>query len=216
MSRLLGQAKFVSRQAAVVASFAVALGGAQLTLAQGTYLAPLLGERPTWMPEIPLSPTAVANGVVRSWDQRIEFVSVNVQNNPAFGGSGIPNGTGLPLGSGGDLGDQRFIGRGSVVQPFRIARFETSTQHWAEFVTAARQVQFATGSFGHALEPANAVIVGTPGIPGRFRAAPTPEAASAGGVDWRTAAMYCNWLHNDRAITRDAFLSGAHEVSTFA
>jgi formylglycine-generating enzyme required for sulfatase activity len=37
----------------------------------------------------------------------------------------------------------------------------------------------------------------------------------AGDVSWRMAAMYCNWLHNDRRSDRDAFLSGAYDVSTF-
>jgi hypothetical protein len=34
-------------------------------------------------------------------------------------------------------------------------------------------------------------------------------------MTWRTAAIYCNWLHNDKGTTRDAFMGGAYEVSTF-
>ncbi len=36
-----------------------------------------------------------------------------------------------------------------------------------------------------------------------------------GGITWRTAAVYCNWLHNGKGTNREAFLSGAYDVSTF-
>jgi len=36
-----------------------------------------------------------------------------------------------------------------------------------------------------------------------------------GGVNWRTCAIYCNWLHNGKAANREAFLDGAYDVSTF-
>lgn len=34
-------------------------------------------------------------------------------------------------------------------------------------------------------------------------------------MSWRMAATYCNWLHNDRAMTREAFESGAYDTRTF-
>jgi hypothetical protein len=37
-----------------------------------------------------------------------------------------------------------------------------------------------------------------------------------GGISWRTAAIYCNWLHNNKATNREAFLTGAYDASTFA
>jgi hypothetical protein len=37
----------------------------------------------------------------------------------------------------------------------------------------------------------------------------------ANGIDWRTSAMYCNWLTNDKRSDRAAFMSGAYDVSTF-
>ena len=36
-----------------------------------------------------------------------------------------------------------------------------------------------------------------------------------GDISWRMAAMYCNWLHNDKSSNREAFLSGAYDTSTF-
>jgi formylglycine-generating enzyme required for sulfatase activity len=39
---------------------------------------------------------------------------------------------------------------------------------------------------------------------------------AVGGITWRTAAIYCNWLHNGKGTSRDALLSGAYDVSTFS
>jgi hypothetical protein len=36
-----------------------------------------------------------------------------------------------------------------------------------------------------------------------------------GNISRRNAAMYCNWLHNDKSTDRSAFLDGAYDVSTF-
>jgi formylglycine-generating enzyme required for sulfatase activity len=35
-------------------------------------------------------------------------------------------------------------------------------------------------------------------------------------VSWRTAAIYCNWLHNGKSTDAAAFMSGAYDVSTFS
>jgi hypothetical protein len=34
-------------------------------------------------------------------------------------------------------------------------------------------------------------------------------------MGWRWAARYTNWLHNDKALSLDAFQSGAYDASTF-
>lgn len=41
------------------------------------------------------------------------------------------------------------------------------------------------------------------------------EMRAVGNISWRTAAILCNWLCNNQALTRDAFMSGAYDVSTF-
>lgn len=41
------------------------------------------------------------------------------------------------------------------------------------------------------------------------------EMWAVGDIGWRMGAMYCNWLHNNKANTREAFLNGAYDVSTF-
>ena len=41
------------------------------------------------------------------------------------------------------------------------------------------------------------------------------ELRAVGGITWRTAAVFCNWLHNGKGTNRAAFLGGAYDVSTF-
>jgi formylglycine-generating enzyme required for sulfatase activity len=36
-----------------------------------------------------------------------------------------------------------------------------------------------------------------------------------GATDWRSAAIYCNWLHNNKSLAQNAFTSGAYDVGTF-
>ena len=38
---------------------------------------------------------------------------------------------------------------------------------------------------------------------------------AVGGIDWRTAAIFANWLNNGQGTSRSDFLSGAYDVSTF-
>ncbi|MEL6796343.1 MAG: SUMF1/EgtB/PvdO family nonheme iron enzyme [Planctomycetota bacterium] len=45
----------------------------------------------------------------------------------------------------------------------------------------------------------------------------SPEAGDwhVAGITWWSAAAYCNWLHNGKALTPEAFTSGAYDLSTF-
>ena len=44
---------------------------------------------------------------------------------------------------------------------------------------------------------------------------PGNEMIPVGDISWRMAAIYANWLHNDKSTARSAFLNGAYDVSTF-
>jgi hypothetical protein len=57
----------------------------------------------------------------------------------------------------------------------------------------------------------------TPNNPGgqRFTVPAGQENLPVGGVDWRTCAIYCNYLDHSRSTSRDSFLSGSYDVSTF-
>jgi hypothetical protein len=136
----------------------------------------------------------------------IDFVTVGAVGNAAWQGNGTP-------------GD-RAIGRGTVNYEYRIGRYEVKSNEWAEFYTAAFdraagdgipfvQLPAFTGMFDvtpQNTQNPNARAFGT---------SPATEWRGTGGIDWRTAAIYCNWLHNAKATNREAFLSGAYDVSTF-
>jgi formylglycine-generating enzyme required for sulfatase activity len=49
----------------------------------------------------------------------------------------------------------------------------------------------------------------------RWRVPPGNEMIPAGGISWRVAAIYCNWLHNEKSLNRDAFMDGAYSALTF-
>ena len=57
----------------------------------------------------------------------------------------------------------------------------------------------------------------TPNNPGgqRFTVPAGHEMIPVGGVDWRTSAIFCNYLCAGRSTARAGFLSGAYNVSTF-
>lgn len=110
-------------------------------------------------------------------------------------------------------------GRGGVGYEYAMGRFEITTAQWMEYVNAysarADAVPlFELGqpvSWGAGRDP---TYTG-PGTRYRLRAVDNAAMLPVGGLSWRQAAMYCNWLHNGKATNREAFLNGAYDVSTF-
>ncbi|GJQ29489.1 MAG: hypothetical protein HBSAPP03_13730 [Phycisphaerae bacterium] len=132
----------------------------------------------------------------------IDFVTITHPGNAAWAGNGTP-------------GD-RAVGRGAVGYEYRIGRYEVTTAQWVEFFNAA--YDRADAPLPHLFPPNFWGAVGaTPNNPGRQRwTVPAGnEMLPVGNISWRMAAMYCNWLHNDKSLDRAAFLNGAYDVSTF-
>ncbi len=133
----------------------------------------------------------------------IDFVTVGAPGNPAWTGDGTP-------------GDGA-IGRGSVSYEYRIGRFEVTTSQWVEFFNAAFDrprdqwlPHLVVPDFWGAVATTSTTQGGA-----RWRVPPGREMRPVGDISWRMAAMYCNWLCNDKSTDRSAFLSGAYDVSTF-
>lgn len=103
--------------------------------------------------------------------------------------------------------DARSVG--SVGYTYRIARTETTSAQWAEFLTAyypyLTDSVFSPGTTGNWVNLPNAAGVFT--VPQEY--AQFPSSSS-----WYLAARYCNWLHNDKRTDRAAFETGAYDVST--
>lgn len=127
----------------------------------------------------------------------IDLVRVRAVNNPAWQGDGT-------------VGD-RAIGRGSVGYEYSIGKFEVTTSQWVEFVNAAAN-RPASEQLPHIAAPGHWGAV--PGASG-WTVPAGNEMLPVGNISWRMAAMYCNWLHNDKATNREAFLNGAYDASTF-
>lgn len=133
----------------------------------------------------------------------------------------------------GDPGNQPWLGfndpisptygRGSVPYEYRIGRTEVTTAQWVEFLNSAMARPDSLGFapqwwttpvwWGAMDDPAYSG-------PGR-RFVVRSDISDAGmlpvsGISWRMAAVLCNWLHNDKSEARDAFMTGAYDVNTFA
>lgn len=114
-----------------------------------------------------------------------------------------------------DVGGYTYLlGRGKVDYYYRLTRTEITVTQWFEFVQAYApyyegtygQSFGLTGSFinisGPLTDPDSYYIIeGTENFPAN--------------QSWRMSARYCNWLHNDKQLTQEAFASGAYDTSTF-
>jgi len=133
----------------------------------------------------------------------IDFVHIGAVGNAPWTGNGT-------------AGDQA-IGRGGVNYPYNIGRFEVTTAQWVDFFNAAYD-RPPSDALPNLLPPTYWGAVGTtPHTPGgqRWAVPPGHEMYPVGNISWRMAAMYCNWLCNNKSTDRSAFLNGAYDVSTF-
>jgi hypothetical protein len=135
-------------------------------------------------------------GVRTSTEYGIEFSTIGAANNISFAGG--PN--------------DELAGRGTVADEYRIGRTEVTTLHWMQFVnTFVRSVP----------DPLNFASPLTWGARWSFgewelnTSIPDAGMVPVLGITWREAAMYCNWLHNERSSAPESLLSGAYDVSTF-
>jgi len=97
---------------------------------------------------------------------------------------------------------------GAVSYEFRLTQTEITVRQWYEFVLA-----YAPHYEGPATN--NAFTGGSIFRIGDGYIITTSNPDQPTGMSWEYAARYCNWLHNGKALTRDAFESGAYDTSTF-
>lgn len=101
-------------------------------------------------------------------------------------------------------------GRGSVGYSFALSRTEVTVEQFYEFVDAYGR--FDNGWPNPFLATRGITIDRTQ--PSGYGLDP-PLRRFGAEMNWRTAARFCNWLHNDKAMTREAFESGAYDTTTF-
>ncbi|MCB9838810.1 MAG: SUMF1/EgtB/PvdO family nonheme iron enzyme [Phycisphaeraceae bacterium] len=141
---------------------------------------------------------------------------------PAIAGGGVPD-YDFDWAVIGDPGNAPYNGEygefvdlyrgGTVDHTYRLATKEVSEPQWYEFVLAyapyAPREDWNRNAFnGNAAQFSH---VGADGVP-VFTPAFSGYSVE---VSWEYAARYVNWLHNGKALTRDAFESGAYDTSTF-
>jgi formylglycine-generating enzyme required for sulfatase activity len=135
-------------------------------------------------------------------DHGFDWVTIGDLSNPAY------------------PGDQygQNAGRGSIAYEYRIGRYEVTTAQWMEFVntfsTQSDELEdFAVPLFW------GAVPDPTYDGPGQrytlYDAIPDADMLPVLGMDWREAAMYCNWLHNGGISDLSSIEDGAYDTSTF-
>ena len=116
----------------------------------------------------------------------IDFVRVGAVGNAPWAGDGTP-------------GD-RAIGRGGVGYEYSIGKYEVTSGQWAEFFTAVQSCPDGPVPF-----------VSWPSITGGTAYPMYPT----GGITWRTAAIFTNWLNNSKDNHLASFMNGAYDVGTF-
>ncbi|MFN3963653.1 MAG: SUMF1/EgtB/PvdO family nonheme iron enzyme, partial [Fimbriimonadaceae bacterium] len=127
----------------------------------------------------------------------IDFVRIGAVGNAPWPGSGSPL--------------DPALGRGRVDYEYHIGRFEVTTSQWVEFFNAAYRLPL-NQRVPHLIPP---TFWGATGSPGSWTVRAGNEMRPVGEISWRMAAIYCNWLHNGKGTTREAFMDGAYDVSTF-
>jgi hypothetical protein len=132
-----------------------------------------------------------------------DWATVGAPNNPAYNGPDP---------------DGRTLGRGSVSYDFRISRLEVTTQQWMDFYNAARSRPDPLGlpivtpfPWGAEVDP----NYHGPGTHYRLKSVPNAGMLPVGGVDWRTCAIFCNWIESGRGTLRNDFAQGVYDTTTF-
>jgi len=104
------------------------------------------------------------------------------------------------------LPGSQFNGQGSIPYTYALARTETTAAQWVPFLNA-----FRPHWTGDPIFPSltGGIVsydsqTGFSTVPGYENTAVAPS--------FPFIAAYCNWLHNNQALTRDAFLSGSYDL----
>lgn len=172
------------------------LAAVALSLCSVTAAAVAQSQPTPGLPSQPFAAAAQAQnggaGPQVTYQYGMEFVTIGGQSSGNYPGGGpqdVPN-------------VSPAINRGAVSYEYRLSRYEVGRESWNAFYAAVDAVQGQTG------QPLPYITRGG-GLSGNG------QYGRVGNISWRTAAMYCNWLCNGQAQTREAFMNGAYDVTTF-
>lgn len=109
-------------------------------------------------------------------------------------------------------------GRGSVGYEYRIGRYEVTTGQWLEFVNTYSTQSDELSRFALPFHWGATTDRDYDGPGSRYKLRDGVEQAAmipVLGMDWREAAMFTNWLHNNKSSDLSAIEDGAYDISTF-
>lgn len=111
---------------------------------------------------------------------------------------------------------------GANVPSYAISRTEVTQGQFVEFINAMAEVPLPPDGTGYANQVGTLLYGGAFSVEVGFREITplgrpvwlaTPLGAQLGAIPtWFGAAMYCNWLHNNRTNSLEAILSGAYDL----
>jgi formylglycine-generating enzyme required for sulfatase activity len=113
--------------------------------------------------------------------------------------------------------DANVNGRGSVNHEFRASRLEITTAQWMEFVNAFAPFDNSPidqngpliwGAQRAQRLPNGHWIMG-------LGSNPITAQLPIGGISWRDAARYCNWLTNNKQVSLAAISTGSYDTTTW-
>ena len=117
-------------------------------------------------------------------------------------------------------GDQygQNAGRGSVGYAYRMGQYEVTTAQWLEFVNTFSTQSDELQDFAVPFLWGATIDWSYDGPGRRYKLVDgVPDAGMLPvlGMDWREAAMYCNWLHNGGVSDLWSIEDGVYDASTF-
>lgn len=108
---------------------------------------------------------------------------------------------------------QLVNGRGRVDYEYRIGRTEITSGQWLEFLQTFQSIPSPSPFWEN--EPVD--WGGYRDIDDTYHLRDVPDAAMlpCGGITWRMAALYCNWLHNGKSADPGSLVTGAYDSTTW-
>jgi len=135
---------------------------------------------------------------LRSYLDGLDWVLIGDPGNPAFEGGG----------------QGQLKGRGGIDYRYRLTRTEITVHQWFQFVQAFAPYYEGTYGQSFGLTGSFIYIAGPLNDPDSYHMDEGAEDFPT-NQSWRMAARYCNWLHNGKENTEEAFSQGAYDTSTF-
>jgi len=128
----------------------------------------------------------------------IEFVTVGDPGNPGFDGHAL---------------FEPLAGAGSIPYEYRLSRTEITSGQWIEFANAVAGLGSEWARFSETVWFPTVKAEWLPSGGLRYTLMPGAEDVPVQGMSFMHAALYANWLNNNKAASLDAIRTGAYDLT---